>query len=251
MDRWLKRSVLSEFSRVPGRSGLYYKNLATGEEFGVRQDEAFLAASVIKLPVFAAVASLAEQGEARWDEKLKARREERVPPCGALWFFRDEPEVRLDTLCELMITLSDNMATNLILRRFGLEMLNECFRALGLRTTHLERVLFDAQAAAQGRENVFSPREMGALLEGVVGQDICQNWTTYLSKVSVLLESQNCTISFKKRPSLPRLQRGPLGYEVIPFLCPNQPCSAKRQSHQSAYPGQHYYTLRPRHAIAP
>ena len=56
MDRWLKRSVLSEFSRVPGRSGLYYKNLATGEEFGVRQDEAFLAASVIKLPVFAAVA---------------------------------------------------------------------------------------------------------------------------------------------------------------------------------------------------
>ena len=99
MDRWLKRSVLSEFSRVPGRSGLYYKNLVTGEEFGVRQDEAFLAASVIKLPVFAAVASLAEQGEARWDEKLKARREERVPPCGALWFFRDEPEVRLDTLC--------------------------------------------------------------------------------------------------------------------------------------------------------
>ena len=67
MDRWLKRSVLSEFSRVPGRSGLYYKNLATGEEFGVRQDEAFLAASVIKLPVFTAVASLAEQGEARWD----------------------------------------------------------------------------------------------------------------------------------------------------------------------------------------
>ena len=88
-------------------------------------------------------------------------------------------------------------------------------------------------------------------VQSVVGQDICQNWTTYLSKVSVLLESQNCTISFKKRPSLLRLQRGPLGYEVIPFLCPNQPCSAKRQSHQSAYPGQHYYTLRPRHAIAP
>ena len=189
MDRWLKRSVLSEFSRVPGRSGLYYKNLATGEEFGVRQDEAFLAASVIKLPVFAAVASLAEQGEARWDEKLKARREERVPPCGALWFFRDEPEVRLDTLCELMITLSDNMATNLILRRFGLEMLNECFRALGLRTTHLERVLFDAQAAAQGRENVFSPREMGALLEGVHARTLLRPETCeYMEEV--LLQQQ-------------------------------------------------------------
>lgn len=189
MDRWLKRSVLSEFSRVPGRSGLYYKNLATGEEFGVRQDEAFLAASVIKLPVFAAVASLAEQGEARWDEKLKARREERVPPCGALWFFRDEPEVRLNTLCELMITLSDNMATNLILRRFGLEMLNECFRALGLRTTHLERVLFDAQAAAQGRENVFSPREMGALLEGVHARTLLRPETCeYMEEV--LLQQQ-------------------------------------------------------------
>lgn len=167
MDRWVKRSVLGEFSRVPGRNGLYYHDLVTGEEFGVRQDEAFLAASVIKLPVFAAVALLAERGEARWDERIKARREERVPPCGALWFFRDEPEVRLDTLCELMITLSDNMATNLILRRFGLETLNGCFRILGLNVTHLERFLFDAQAAAQGRENLFSPREMGALLEGI------------------------------------------------------------------------------------
>ena len=39
MDRWVKRSLLGEFSRVPGRSGLYYKNLVTGEEFGVRQEE--------------------------------------------------------------------------------------------------------------------------------------------------------------------------------------------------------------------
>ena len=85
-------------------------------------------------------------------------KKERVPPCGALWYFDGEPEVSLRTLCALMVVISDNTATNLLLRRFGLEGLNDDFRALGLARTHLERLLFDEEAARAGKQNAFTPR---------------------------------------------------------------------------------------------
>lgn len=156
-----------QLSKLPGRIGLYYKDLRTGDTFCHHADDAFSAASIIKLPMMAAIARRVAAGQASWAERLVARKEDRVPPCGALWFFRDEPSVRVDTLCELMITISDNMATNLLMRRFTIDGLNEDFRRMGLKTTHLERLLFDSEAAGLGKCNVFTPREMGILLEDI------------------------------------------------------------------------------------
>ena len=150
---------------LPGHIGLYYKDLTSGKTFSYNADDAFSAASVIKLPMMAVIAKRVAAGNASWAEKLIARNEYRVPPCGALWFFRDEPAVRVDTLCELMITISDNMATNMLMRRFTIDGLNADFRAMGLNTTHLERLLFDSEASMQGKSNYFAPREMGDLLE--------------------------------------------------------------------------------------
>ena len=157
--------ITQRLSALPGHIGLYYKDLTDGETYSYHADDAFSAASVIKLPMMAAIARRVRAGEASWEERLIARNEYRVPPCGALWFFRDEPAVRMDTLCELMITISDNMATNMLMRRFTIDGLNADFRAIGLKTTHLERLLFDSEASAQGKKNFFSPREMGNLLE--------------------------------------------------------------------------------------
>ncbi|MDY4518049.1 MAG: serine hydrolase [Candidatus Spyradocola sp.] len=157
----------AQLAALPGRAGVYWKNLVTGEEFCHGADEAYTAASVIKLPVLCAVARQVQQGRADWSERLVCAKKERVPPCGALWYFDGEPEVSLRTLCALMVVISDNTATNLLLRRFGLEGLNDDFRALGLARTHLERLLFDEEAARAGKQNAFTPREMGQLLERI------------------------------------------------------------------------------------
>ncbi len=55
----------------------------------------------------------------------------------------------------------------LLLRRFGLDFLNEQFKEIGLEKTHLERLFFDGEAAARGLENRIVPEEMGALLEQI------------------------------------------------------------------------------------
>lgn len=159
--------ICSRLKQVPGDAGFYYKNLVTGETLGQREDDLFQAASVIKLPVYAAVQKLCQEGAASMDETLLCREEEKVPSCGALQFFTGEPQVDIRTLCSLMISLSDNTATNMLLRRFGLEALNGQFREMGLEKTRLERLLFDSQAAALGRENRVTVREIGQLLERI------------------------------------------------------------------------------------
>lgn len=163
--------ITQRLDALPGDLGLYYHNLSTRERFRYRADRLFEAASVIKLPVYAAVMKLNAEGRADWQEKLLCREEDLLPSCGALRFLPCPAAWELGSLCALMISLSDNTATNLILRRFGLETLNEQFRLMGLEKTHLERLLFDAQAAGQGRENRFAPEELGELLARIARRD--------------------------------------------------------------------------------
>jgi len=159
MARVLDRAViLDRLSRVPGTVGFYYKDLLTGEELCLNENEEYEAASVIKLPMFAAAAKLVSEGRASWEDKLLCKAEDRVPSCGVLRFFDDGIEVSLKTLCALMITISDNMATNIIMRHFGIDRLNAEFKAMGLEKTHIERLLFDSAAGAAGKQNKIVPK---------------------------------------------------------------------------------------------
>ena len=162
-----KAEILQRVAALPGDVGLYYKDLTTGETFGYREREMFEAASVIKLPVYAAIMKMAAEGRADLSEIIVCKDEDKVPPCGALYFFTGDVPADIRTLCGLMISLSDNAATNLLLRRFGLEFLNGEFKGFGLKDTHLERRLFDPESAAKGMENRIVPAEMGELLEQI------------------------------------------------------------------------------------
>jgi len=150
---------------IPGHIGFYYKNLVTGYEDGVGADEAYLAASVIKLPLFLHILNHAEQGKIDLDEKLTVEDSEKMPSCGALTLFTGPVDVDIRSLCRLMIDLSDNTATNKLINYCTIPGANEGFREMGLEKTVLRRLLFDSEASAAGLENTICPREMGMLLE--------------------------------------------------------------------------------------
>ena len=57
----LTRLLEAELDRFPARAGVYVKHLPTGEEAGVRADEAFSSASVIKIPIMVRAFQLAEE----------------------------------------------------------------------------------------------------------------------------------------------------------------------------------------------
>ncbi len=157
--------IRREMDALEGHTGFYYKNLRTGAEYGVRADESFLAASVIKLPLYLHILERCHAGEMSLSRKLTVTDDDKVPICGALTLFTGELEADVATLCRLMISLSDNTATNVLIRHATLEGAAEGLRRMGLEKTHLRRLLFDSKASQAGIQNEICPREMGMLLE--------------------------------------------------------------------------------------
>ena len=184
-----KSEIISRLSSLPGDIGFYYKDLVSGESFGYRENDMFQAASVIKLPIYAVVMKLWAEGRLDLYEKLLCREEDKRPPCGALYFFTGDVDVDINTLCGLMISLSDNAATNLLIRRFGIDFLNEEFKKIGLKDSHLERRLFDPESAARGMENRIVPAEMGELLERIWRHEFV-NEDVSVAMEKLLLEQQ-------------------------------------------------------------
>ena len=183
-------AIRSEMEQLPGHLGFYYKNLVTGEEFSVRGDEAYLAASVIKLPLYLHVLTRAAEGSVDMTEVLTVTADDKVPSCGALTLFTGDVDVNIRTLCRLMIDLSDNTATNKLINYNTIPGANEGFKKMGLEKTCLRRLLFDSVASRAGIQNTICPEEMGMLLEKLyrnefVNEDVCREAIDTLLKQQV------------------------------------------------------------------
>lgn len=163
----LREKILNSLAAQKGRVGFYFKNMITGEKLCYQDGDVYRAASVIKLPILLCVSKWTAEGRASMAERIKVRTEDKVPNCGALTLFTDEPTADIRTLCNLMIAISDNTATNLLINRFGIPAYEEEFHRIGLVGTKLNRCLCDMDAASRGLQNYIVPQELGLLLEQI------------------------------------------------------------------------------------
>ena len=161
----MKHKILTELAAMPGKTGFYYRNLVTGETYGFREKEAFLPASIVKLPLMAAILLLRRQGEADFREEITICEKQKVPGCGAVQHMTGDVTLDVETLGKLMITLSDNTATNALLRHYGVPTIREAFLELGMIGTQFNREFWDLEREARGINNYFVPEEIGMLLE--------------------------------------------------------------------------------------
>lgn len=190
-----EQTILSEIQEkmtaLPGHLGFYYKNLVTGYEFSVNAEDAFLAASVIKLPIFLYLLARQADGSMDLSSTLVVEESDKVPGCGALYLMTGPVETDIRSLCRLMIDISDNTATNRLIRHCTIPALNAYFRSIGLEKTCLRRFLFDAEASSRGIENTICPKELGLVLEKLYRKAlISQEADT--DAMDVLLNQQIC-----------------------------------------------------------
>jgi beta-lactamase class A len=128
----------------PGEVRLYARNLQSGAEVALGPDDQVRTASTIKLPVMAAVFNEVAQGRARWDERIRLRHSDKVSGSGVLHEFSDGVELPLRDLVHLMIVVSDNTATNLVIDRITADTVNAFLDTLGLtKTRSLRKVRGD------------------------------------------------------------------------------------------------------------
>ena len=121
----LDEAVRREIRGAEGTVCLYARNLITGASYGIRENERVRTASTIKLPVMAAVFAKVRAGEARWDELITLRDEDKVSGSGVLHELSGGVKLPLRDLVHLMIVVSDNTATNLVLDRISADAVNK------------------------------------------------------------------------------------------------------------------------------
>lgn len=161
-----KKKVEELLSGIPGKLTVYYKNLVTGEIVDLSGNRPMMAASVIKIPILLETFRQIQAGMLKKDQLYVLKEEDKMPSCGCLNRMHAGMNLTVQDLYNLMIVLSDNTATNILIRLLGgTEGINDSLSKMGYQTCRVNRLLFDSEASARGIENYVSGVEIADMLE--------------------------------------------------------------------------------------
>ena len=170
----LDQQVRAAINGFKGNVYLYAKNLDTGKDYGLRPDDQVRTASTIKLAIMAETFRQVAEGKIAWNDELVLTKSKKVGGSGILGEFSDDSKLDLRTALHLMIVLSDNTATNLVLDKVTSDAVNDHMAKLGLKDTLSMRKIGgggDSRAWLNDQRNRMfglgrtSPREMVRLVE--------------------------------------------------------------------------------------
>ena len=198
----LTRQLKAAGEDFDGTMCITVKDLASGDEFHINSDVVFPVASSIKIPLLIELFNKAKAGTMDLDEEVTIRDGDKVKGSGVLKEMGDGT-VTLTTrdLATLMIIVSDNTATNMLIDTVGMDDVNEMLRGLGLKETKLQRKMQDHQAISEGRDNFSTPSEFARLMERLYRHEGIDPWVC------------EETLSVLKKPKATPISRA-LPYEV-------------------------------------
>ncbi|QIB70633.1 serine hydrolase [Aminipila butyrica] len=139
-------------------------NLLSEESCVVGNSDVFVSAGIAKLPIIVEAFRQIDAGILKKNNSYYLKETDKVPSLGALNNLHESIELTIEDLYKLMIIVSDNTATNILIEILGIHNINHTMAAMGFDKTRIERKFFDKKKAAEGFENKFSLVEMGELL---------------------------------------------------------------------------------------
>lgn len=169
----LDQRVRAEVAQFKGKVSLFAKNLDTGAVYELGGDDRVPTASTIKIAIMVEAFARVNDGKAKWTDELILTKEKKVGGSGILGEFGDGLRLTFRDAVTLMMIMSDNTATNLVIDVLTADAVNARMESLGLKETRLMRRVFGGGVSAEGKKEenkVFglgrsSPREMVLLLE--------------------------------------------------------------------------------------
>ena len=137
-----EKSIQAAVESFAGEAGVFAINLRTGEQIAVNADRRFPTASTIKIAVMLEVYHQASEGRLSLDDVLPVKDSERVGGSGVLNGMSPGLSMTVRDLVHLMIVLSDNTATNVLVNRVGTKRLDQRLTTLGFKDTKIFRPTF-------------------------------------------------------------------------------------------------------------
>jgi beta-lactamase class A len=153
-------------------AGLYLKDLHTGRVWEYNADRLFPSASLVKLPIMAAIFDKIKSGAITLGTQIKLTRADRVGGSGSLKWVRDGTSLSVMEIIYKMITESDNTATRMLIDYVGMNYLDTAFKKLGLVYTN---ICPEGMSLASGRlekDNYTTAREMAGLLDRIYSGEL-------------------------------------------------------------------------------
>ena len=169
----LDMRVRAEVTPFKGHVSLFAKNLDTGEEYSVNGDERVPTASTIKVAVMIEAFARVSEGHAKWTDELVLTKAARYGGSGILPELGDGLRFTLQDCIRLMMALSDNTATNMVLDYLSTDAVNARMNSLGFKQTRIMRRVGGGGESADGKQpdnkrfglGATTPHEMVQILE--------------------------------------------------------------------------------------
>ena len=185
-----------------GVMGYSIVDLTTGDRIERLPSTVFSTASTIKLAILYEFFKQADEGTLSLDAIRPLDRRQVVGGSGVLAELT-APALPLRDYAILMVVLSDNTATNVLIDAVGMSKVTTRMASLGLKETRLRRKMIDLAAARRGDENVSTPGEIARLLEILYRGD------------GLAKESQEALLAILKKSKSTSMRRGiPAGVPV-------------------------------------
>jgi len=169
LDQQIKNKVAS----FKGRVSLFAKNLDTGQTYALNADERVRTASTIKIAVMVEAFARVAEGRAKWTDEVVLTKEKKYGGSGILYELSDGLRLTLRDAVNLMMLVSDNTATNLVLEVLTTDAVNARMESLGLNQIKIMRKVGSGSESKAGKDpdnkrfglGMATPREMVLLLD--------------------------------------------------------------------------------------
>src|ERR1041385_1679276 len=156
-----------------GKVSLFAKNLDTGETYALNADERVRTASTIKIAVMIEAFARVAEGKAKWTDEVVLTKEKKVSGSGILAELSDGLQLTLRDAVNLMMMISDNTATNLVLDVLTTDAVNARMESLGFKQIKIMRKVGSGGESAAGKDpenkkyglGMATPREMVLVME--------------------------------------------------------------------------------------
>jgi beta-lactamase class A len=161
VDKQIKETI----EKSSALTGFFAIDLTSGETFGFNENMIFPQASAIKIPILMEVYKQAHEGKFALTDLKTVETSGFVGGSGIIQAMADPVSLSIRNLCILMMTLSDNTATNVLIDLVGMKNINATQASLGQKNTKVQRRMIDAAASGRGDENISTPSEAAKILQ--------------------------------------------------------------------------------------
>jgi beta-lactamase class A len=164
----LEQSILDIDRGLDGVMGVAIIDLTDGRNYLLHANDVFPQASSIKICVLAELYRQAQQGKLKLTDMYTVNAADLVQDSDIMGGLTPGvTRITLRDLATMMVAVSDNSATNVLIDRVGMDNVNAFLDSLALHDTRLRRKMMDIKAAGEGRENISTPNEMSKLLQAL------------------------------------------------------------------------------------